>query len=112
MRMLWDDLQNIFQTEEKLTPEDARRLEIAEAISRENWTKVRQIGQRDNLNSGQLFELIADGACHVYAAHREPKRAKEWTAIYNTLELLQYEDLADAIDMRNELTETGAYVKR
>lgn len=112
MRMLFDDLKHIFETEEKLTDEEKLTLEMAEAIARENWTKVRQIGQRDNLDSAQLFQRIADGACHAYAAHREPKRAKEWTAILNTLELIQYADLAEATDMRSELSETGQYVKR
>jgi len=111
MRILFSDLRSLFQTDDKLTPNEKKILEMAEALIRENWTKVRQIGKRDNLSAGELFTRVADAACHVHASHREPKRAKEWTAIINTLEMLDYADLAEATDMRGQITENGGFVK-
>ena len=111
MKILFSDLRDIFTTEAKLTAEEKQTLEMSEAIIRENWTKVRQIGKRDNLTPGELFQRVADGACHVWAAHREPRRAKEWTAIINMLELMDYEDYAEATDIRGEISENGSPVK-
>lgn len=87
---------------QRMTAEEKLIQEMSYALMRENYVKVNQIANREALTSAELFDLIAIAACHIYAARKEPKRSKEWTAIQTLLEMTQYESWADAVDIRAE----------
>lgn len=87
---------------QRMTEEEKLIKEMSHALMRENYVKVNQIANKAELTSAELFDLIAISACHVYAARKEPKRSKEWTAIQTMLEMTHFPTWADAVDTRAE----------
>lgn len=97
------ELDTLFKKTAKMTPEEQKIHELGQAIISENWVKLRQIADRDNLNGGEYLDRVAMAACHVYAAAREPKRCREWTAIQTLLEVTHFTEWAQAVEARHKL---------
>jgi hypothetical protein len=84
----------------KLTPEETAWHEMGKAIISENWVKIKQIADRDQLTSAEYLDRVAMAACYVYAAKREPTRCKEWSAIETLLGTIHYPEWAEALEGR------------
>lgn len=89
-------LQNI-----GLDDDDKRIKRFIEAINAKNWVKIQQLQREYGLSPAELFDNVAEAACYSYATASEPQRCSEFTALKNTLELLQYPLWADAVERRH-----------
>ena len=84
-----------------LDEDDKRIKRFIEAINAKNWVKIHQLGREYDLDPAALFDNVAEAACYSYATASEPQRCSEFTALRNTLELLQYPLWADAVERRH-----------
>jgi len=100
----WKILSEWLKTSPKLSKDDARMKEWAEAVQASNWVRLHQMRMEDALDYDAFFDKVAMAYSYCYAAQVEPTRDADWTAFRKTLENLHYPALAEAITIRNKRT--------
>ena len=98
----WKILKSWFELEPKLSDEDKRMSEWAEAVQASNWVKLHQMRFDERLEPDDFFDKVALAYCYCYAAKIEPTRDADWTAFRKTLENLHYPAMAEAIVFRTK----------
>lgn len=93
---------DMMRPEKKLSPEDKKIAEWAEAVKASNWVKLHQMRYESNLEPDAFFDMVALAYSYCYAAGVEPNRDADWTAFKKTLENLHYPAMAEAITIRSD----------
>lgn len=91
---------NLIRPEKKLSNEDKKTAEWAQAVKASNWVKLHQMKHENNLQPDEFFDMVALAYSYCYAAGVEPTRDADWTAFKKTLENLHYPAMAEAIAIR------------
>lgn len=98
----WQILKEWFKPEARLSDQDKKMMEWAEAVQSSNWVRLHQLRMEEALEHDAFFDKVAMAYSYCYAASVEPTRDADWTAFRKTLENLHYPALAEAITMRNK----------
>lgn len=77
--------------------------EFVKAVAVENWTQCQRLGRIHGLTMAQTVDYVFTAAAALYAEDREPHRSKVYSAIWQVMEALGDERIADAIAARQEL---------
>ena len=76
--------------------------EFVKAVAAENWTQCQRLGRTNGLTMAQTIDYTLTACAVLYAEDREPHRSRIYSAMWQTMEALGDDRVADAIAARQE----------
>ena len=77
--------------------------QFVKAVSAENWAQCQRLGRTHGLTNSEVIDYTLTAAAALYAEGNEPTRSRIFSALWQTMEALGDERIADAIAARQEL---------
>lgn len=75
---------------------------FVKAVEAENWTQCQRLARQHDLIQAELISYTFTAAAALYAEGREPARSRVFKAMWEVMEALGDERIADAIEARHD----------
>lgn len=79
--------------------------QFVKAVAAENWTQCQRLGRTHGLTMSETIDYTLTAVAVLYAEERDPHRSRIYSAMWQTMEALGDERIADAIAARQEREE-------
>lgn len=76
--------------------------QFVKAVASENWAQCQRLGRTHGLTPSEVVDYTLTAVAALYAEDREPTRSRIYSAMWQTMEALGDERIADAIEARAE----------
>jgi hypothetical protein len=75
---------------------------FVKAVQAENWAQCQRLGRENNLTFSEVIDYTLTAVAALYAEGQEPARSRVYSAMWQVMEALGDERIADAIEARQD----------
>lgn len=75
---------------------------FVKAVRAENWAQCQRLGREYHLSFSEVIDYTLTAVAALYAEGQEPARSRVYNAMWQVMEALGDERIADAIEARQD----------